>query len=132
MIVIDSSAVVSIVRREADARIFEDIIDDQDRSLMSAVSYVETNMIISGRRLDVDPANIDKILAAMSIEVVAVSADDGKTAVQGFLRFGKGRHRARLNIADCFSYGLAKSRGLPLLFKGDDFAQTDIVPAWRP
>lgn len=50
--------------------------------------------------------------------------------VDAFERFGKGRHRARLNLADCFSYALAKSRDLPLLFKGNDFAVTDIAPAW--
>jgi ribonuclease VapC len=132
VIVVDTSAIVSIIRQEDDASIFADIIDDQDRTLISAVSFVETSMVVNGRRLDVDLANIEEILVAMSIEVAPLSLDDGKAAVSGFMRFGKGRHRARLNFADCFSYGLAKSRNIPLLFKGDDFVHTDIVPAWRP
>jgi ribonuclease VapC len=132
VIVIDSSVVVSIVRQEDDADILKEIIDNQDRILMSAVSYAETNMVISGRRRDADLNRVDLLLAAMSIEVVAVSSAEGKVAVHGFLLFGKGRHRARLNLGDCFSYALAKSRNLPLLFKGDDFIHTDIVPAWRP
>ena len=53
-------------------------------------------------------------------------------AITALLQFGKGRHPAKLNLGDCFPYALAKSRGLPLLFKGDDFARTDIVAAWRP
>jgi len=53
-------------------------------------------------------------------------------AITALLEFGKGRHPAKLNLGDCFAHALAKSRGVPLLFKGDDFARTDIVPAWRP
>lgn len=132
MIVVDTSAIVSIIRQENDALALADVIDEQDRALMSAVSFVETSMVVNGRRLAVDLANVEDILAAMSIEIVPLSVDDGRAAVSGVMRFGKGRHRARLNFADCFSYGLAKSRNLPLLFKGDDFLHTDIVPAWRP
>lgn len=132
MIVVDTSAIVSIIRQDDDALILADIIDDQDRTLISAVSFVETSMVVNGRRLNLDLANIEETLAAMSIEIVPLTLDDGKAAVSGFMRFGKGRHRARLNFADCFSYGLAKTRDLPLLFKGDDFIHTDIVPAWRP
>jgi len=132
VIVVDTSAIVSIIRQEDDALALADVIDEQDRALMSAVSFVETSMVVNGRRLDVDLENVEDILAAMSIEIVPLSVDDGEAAVSGFMRLGKGRHRAHLNFADCFSYGLAKSRNLPLLFKGDDFLHTDIVPAWRP
>ncbi len=132
MIVVDTSAIIAIIRQEDDASALANVIDEQERVFISAVSFVETSMVVNGRRLDVDLANVEAMLAAMSIEIVALSLDDGKAAVAGFMRFGKGRHRARLNFADCFSYGLAKSRGLPLLFKGDDFIHTDIVPAWRP
>jgi ribonuclease VapC len=68
----------------------------------------------------------------MRIEIVPVTLEQGAVAITSFMQYGKGRHGARLNLADCFSYALAKTRRLPLLFKGDDFAQTDIVPAWRP
>jgi ribonuclease VapC len=65
------------------------------------------------------------------IEIVAVDRNLATAAVNAFERYGKGRHPARLNLSDCFAYGLAKSRNLPLLFKGDDFSKTDITPAWR-
>jgi ribonuclease VapC len=64
--------------------------------------------------------------------LVPVDQTLAEGAIHAFDRFGKGRHPARLNLADCFSYALAKTRRLPLLFKGDDFGKTDIVPAWRP
>ena len=64
-------------------------------------------------------------------EVVGVTPEQAEIAVEAFRRFGRGRHPARLNIGDCFAYALAKRRGEPLLFKGDDFAQTDIEPALK-
>jgi ribonuclease VapC len=89
-------------------------------------------MVILGRRPDADRATIDGLLQSLGIDVVPVTRDQGRTAIAGFVRYGKGRHAARLNLADCFAYGLAKSRNLPLLFKGDDFLKTDVVPAWQP
>jgi ribonuclease VapC len=71
-------------------------------------------------------------LKALHVRVVPVTLKEGNVALTAFLRFGKGRHSAGLNIADCFAYALAKTRDLPLLFKGSDFVKTDIVPAWRP
>jgi ribonuclease VapC len=132
MIVVDSSVVVAIMRKEADAAQLLDILDRAPRSLMSVVSYVETSMVIAARRADADLHQVGALIKALGIEVVPVSLDQGTAAVTSFIKFGKGRHRARLNLADCFSYALAKSRELPLLFKGDDFLNTDIVPAWRP
>jgi ribonuclease VapC len=68
----------------------------------------------------------------LEIEIAAATIEDALAARDAYFRFGRGYHRAGLNLADCFVYALAKSRGVPLLFKGDDFAETDIVPAWRP
>src|SRR5262249_14866138 len=99
---------------------------------MSVVSYVETNMVIAGRRSDASSSKIDTTLKALHLAVVPVTSGQANAAVATFLRFGKGRHSAGLNLGDCFAYALAKTRNLPLLFKGDDFSQTDIVPAWRP
>ncbi len=132
MIVVDTSAIVAIVRHEDEESIFTDILDDSSAALMSAVSFLETHMVLIGRRSRADLAAIESTLTALGIEIVDVTHDQAKSAVHGFLAYGKGRHRAKLNIADCFAYALAKSRGAPLLFKGDDFAETDIVPAWRP
>jgi ribonuclease VapC len=132
MIVVDSSVVVAVVREERESAQLLDILDQTPQSLMSVVSYVETNMVIAGRRADADLRQVGILIKALGIEIVPVTLDQGETAVASFIKFGKGRHRARLNLADCFSYALAKTRELPLLFKGDDFLNTDVIPAWRP
>ena len=75
---------------------------------------------------------LDRFIAKTSAEIIPISAEIGRRAIRAFERFGRGRHPARLNMGDCFAYALAKTRDEPLLFKGDDFAKTDIVPAWRP
>jgi ribonuclease VapC len=131
VIVVDSSVIIAIVRQEADAAIWTDVLDRSSRTLMSVVSYVETSMVLAGRRKDADRDRIDGSLTALHISVVPVTLKQGTIAFTAFLRFGKGRHSAALNVADCFTYALAKSRNLPLLFKGDDFSKTDITPARR-
>jgi ribonuclease VapC len=132
VIVVDTSAVVAIIRQEHDGNKFTDILDAVDGAIISAVSFVETNMVIAGRRADPDIDQLRAGIRALGIEVAEVTLDQADVAVRAFLQYGKGRHPARLNIADCFAYALAKSRNLPLLFKGDDFAKTDVIPAWRP
>lgn len=99
---------------------------------MSVVSHVETSMVVAGRRADADLLRVNDMLQALHIEVVPVTLAHGAAAVRAFLMYGKGRHSARLNLADCFSYSLAKTQNFPLLFKGGDFLKTDIIPAWRP
>lgn len=130
--VVDSSIIVAILRRESDAKIWTDILNQTSRSFMSVVSFVETSMVMAGRRLDIDIVRIDETLNSLHIRVVPVTLKQGHLALTAFLRFGKGRHPTALNFGDCFTYALAKSRDLPLLFKGEDFSRTDIVPAWRP
>jgi len=115
----------------ADANLWIDLID-RTRTLISAVSYVEINMVMMGRRTDVDAYQVELALKALRVTMVPVNVNQGEVAQQAFVRFGKGRHSAALNIADCFTYALAKSRDLPLLFKGDDFSKTDIFSAWQP
>jgi ribonuclease VapC len=132
VIVVDTSIVVAIIKDEPDAAAFVDILDESQMTIMSVVSYVEAHMVTNDRRLRTEATDVDNVLAAAGIEIVDVTRDQAGLAVSAFLAYGKGRNRARLNLADCFSYALAKSRGAPLLFKGDDFSKTDIVPAWRP
>ncbi len=132
MIVVDSSIIVAIIREESDAAIWVDVLDKTPHAFMSVISYVETNMVIAGRWSDARLGRVDATLKALHVRVVPVTLNQGNVALAAFLRFGRGRHSAGLNIGDCFAYALAKSRDLPLLFKGDDFAKTDIVPAWRP
>ena len=75
---------------------------------------------------------LDEVLSELRLDVRAVDASQGELAREAFAQYGKGRHPAALNFGDCFTYALAKARDDVLLFKGDDFARTDIVPAWRP
>ena len=128
MIVVDTSVLVAILREEADAADLIDVFNRTSKSLMSVVSYVETSIVIFGRARDTDPNEITDLIEALQIEILPVSLEQGEAAVAAFLRYGKGRHRAGLNLADCFSYALAKVRRAPLLYKGNDFAMTDLAP----
>jgi len=132
MIVVDTSIIIAIIRKEDDASIWIDILDQAPKAYMSVVSYVEANMVATGRRADVKLDAVEDTVDALGIEIAPVTVEQGLAAVASFVAYGKGRHSAHLNLADCFTYALAKTRGLPLLFKGDDFLKTDIVPAWRP
>ena len=129
MIAVDSSIVVAIMRGEPDAALWTDTLDRAAKSIMSVVSYLETNMVIAGRRTGADPAQIDTLLGALCIDVVPATVAHGSAAITAFMTYGKERHPARLNLADCFSYALAKTQNIPLLFKGYDFVKTDIIPA---
>ena len=132
MIVIDTSALFAIAANEAERATFIELIEADGAVLCSAVTYVESVMVLTGRSKRLARARVDELLHLFAIEIVPVSHALADAALDAFDRFGKGRHPARLNLGDCFSYALAKSRELPLLFKGDDFSNTDLVPAWRP
>jgi ribonuclease VapC len=96
------------------------------------VTVVETMLVLCGRRIGATRKQVDDLVRKLGLEILPADMPQQECAIEALLRFGKGRHPAKLNLGDCFAYGLAKSRHLPLLFKGDDFARTDIVPAWRP
>jgi ribonuclease VapC len=131
VIVIDTSALFAIAADESERAAFVDILD-AEKTLMSAVTYVETVMVLTGRSRRLASGRVDDLLRTFGIEIVAVDRKLAVAAVEAFDRYGKGRHAARLNLSDCFAYGLAKSRGLPLLFKGEDFLKTDVTSALRP
>jgi ribonuclease VapC len=95
---------------------------------MSAGNYVEAVMVLEGRRLG-SREDLDEWLALRRVEIVPVDLPLARLAADAFVRFGRGRHPAGLNYGDCFAYALAKHLRAPLLFKGDDFARTDIQPA---
>lgn len=130
MIVVDSSALVAILRREPEADAFLEVIAAADRCLLSAVSLLETSMVLAGRSGDASSwIELDEVVAQADIEVVPQDAALTEAARAAFLRYGKGRHGAALNLGDCAVYALASSRNLPLLFKGDDFTRTDVEAA---
>lgn len=130
MIVVDSSALLAILRREPEADSFLQIIAAADGCLLSSVSLLETSMVLAGRTGDTASwAELDALIARAAMQVVAQDARLAEEARAAFLRYGKGRHAAALNLGDCASYAVAKGHSLPLLFKGNDFAKTDLKAA---
>jgi len=124
--VIDTSALIAILLQEPDAVRVAEAIEAGSPLLLSAASLFEASMVIESRKGEAGGRELDLLIYRSGIEVVAVDQDQAETARQAWRRFGKGRHPAALNYGDCFSYALAKSRRLPLLFRGNDFVRTDI------
>jgi ribonuclease VapC len=129
-VIVDSSAVIAILHDEPDsARLAEAIRNAQFRR-MSAATYVETAIVVDGSRDPVLSRRLDELLAEADIRIEPVTEAQAHLARDAYRDFGRGSgHPARLNLGDCFSYALAKDKAEPLLFKGNDFAHTDIVPA---
>jgi len=125
--VIDTSAIVAIALNEADAAEIEQQIADDPIRLVSAATVLETTMVIETRMGDSGGREFDLWLLKIGAEIVPVDAEQTDAARRAWRRYGKGRHVAALNYGDCFSYALAVTRSEPLLFKGEDFAKTDIV-----
>lgn len=94
--------------------------------LLSAATLLEAAIVVESRRGDAGGRELDLFLYRARIEIAAVDEEQIEIARSGWRRYGKGRHPAALNFGDCFAYALAKSRQAPLLFVGNDFAQTDI------
>ena len=130
--VVDTSAIIAVLLRELEASHFSRALADAPRTLMSAVTRVELSFVAEGRKGSIGRAVLEDFLRESKIEVIPVSLPHADLALEAFRRFGRGRHRAGLNIGDCFSYALAKAADLPLLFKGDDFIHTDIRPVLPP
>jgi ribonuclease VapC len=124
--VIDSSAIVAVLLNEKNAAPIAQAIDVASQRLLSAANLLEASIVIESRKGEAGGRELDLLLYRAAIEVVAVDQDQAETARIAWRRFGKGRHPAGLNYGDCFAYALAKSRGLPLLFQGDDFSHTDV------
>jgi ribonuclease VapC len=130
MIAVDSSAIVAIVLNEPERATFRNVIQSVTKVLISTVSVVEIKMVVYGRRGARAVIFVDDFLRLPVFEIVPPGLADMDTAYSAFVAFGRGSgHPAALNFGDVFSYALAKVRGLPLLFKGNDFAETDIEPA---
>lgn len=131
MIVIDSSAVVAILLGEPDAAAYAAMIADR-RCFMSAVSVYETEIVILGRANAAMASGMRSLLADRGVKIEPFDDRQAALAFAAYARFGKGHHPARLNMGDCAAYALAQSLGLPLLYKGDDFARTDVRSAVTP
>ena len=124
---LDTSAIVAVLRDEAERTEFVSLIEAAPRRLISAVSVLEAAMVLEGRSGEDACFDLDLFLRRATIETIAFDEDQLIWARRAFGRFGKGRHAAGLNFGDCASYALAQWSGEPLLFKGTDFAATDVA-----
>lgn len=127
--VIDTSAIMAILQREQDARGYANAIEAADRRLISTVSVLEAGILAKSRKGDQGAQELDGFLVSADLEIVPFDMEQVAVARDAFDRFGKGRHAAGLNFGDCAVYALAATRAEPLLFKGNDFAATDLDPA---
>ncbi|MBC7800071.1 MAG: type II toxin-antitoxin system VapC family toxin [Gemmatimonadaceae bacterium] len=128
--IVDSSALMAIIQNEPECEAMLRRLSLTKQRKISAATWVEIWMVVEGS--DQHPAlkrRCDDLLERLNLDIVAIDADLAWGARRAFLQYGRGRHPARLNFGDCFSYALAKRDNEPLLFKGDDFSQTDIQPA---
>ena len=124
--ILDTSALLAILQNEPERRSFNAAIEDAASRSMSTATFVETSIVIGARYGGDGLRDLDLFIAKAEIVLVPVDAEQAHAARDAFLRFGKGRHPAGLNYGDCFSYALAKTLGEPLLYKGNDFSQTDV------
>ena len=132
MIAVDTSALAAIAFQEPEEDVFSRTISAQE-AVIGSSSLVELAIVLS----DMGQARVDgfvaRLIAGAGLRPVDFSVAMYEAAAVAFRRFGKGQgHPARLNFGDCMSYAVARVHGVPLLFKGEDFSQTDIEPAWRP
>lgn len=129
LIFIDTSVFVAILASEADRADFEVEIEAAGRLLTSSIVRLETAMVLASK-VDISPraaeSQFEKFLMTAGVEEITIDKTIARRAVECFEKFGRGRHRARLNFADCLSYACAKAHGASLLYKGDDFALTDV------
>lgn len=127
--IVDSSALVAILFKEADAATFASALRDARACAVAAPTVVEATMVAEGRAGPGMASELDDLLGAVDAEIVPFTAEHAALARDAWRRYGKGRHPAGLNLGDCFAYALAVARDEALLFKGDDFAQTDVKAA---
>ena len=128
--IIDTSAIVAILRGEPDARLFASAIESAADRRISAVNFVECAAVIDGSRNPIASRRLDDFFRVAQIAIEPVTEEQARIAREAYRDFGKGSgHRAGLNFGDCFAYALGKAMGEPILFKGQDFKRTDITAA---
>ena len=128
--IVDTSAIFAILRVEPDHRRITSKLLDASLRYISAGTWIELEAVSTRSGDQTIAAGLERLLQAIPFEIVPVTLPQAALARDAYRSFGRGTgHKARLNFGDCFSYALAKETGLPLLFKGNDFVHTDIVPA---
>jgi ribonuclease VapC len=124
--VLDTSALLALLLDEPEAEEFRAAVEEDTTRLVSAATLLETALVIEVRKGELGGRELDSLIHKAEVVVVPVDAEHVSEARRAYRRFGKGRHAAGLNFGDVFAYALARTSGEPLLFKGDDFAKTDI------
>ncbi|KQR80401.1 type II toxin-antitoxin system VapC family toxin [Sphingomonas sp. Leaf343] len=128
MIAVDTSAIIAIALAEPEAERFDHVLSTDPSIIIGVPTLLEARMVLAGR---FGPTTAEKAMAMLADgwQVIHFTTDHLAAATEAFDRFGKGRHPARLNYGDCMAYAVAKVAGCPLLYKGDDFARTDMAAA---
>ncbi|TCZ64503.1 type II toxin-antitoxin system VapC family toxin [Roseicella aquatilis] len=127
--ILDSSAVLVILRAEAGQREFAAAVVDADRRAISAANRLEAAIVIDSRGNDLARADFETFFEEYGVEIIPVTPALARLARAAYVTYGKGRHPAALNFGDCFAYALAQEPGEPLLFRGNDFPRNDVTPA---
>lgn len=127
--IVDTSALVAVLAAEPERIAFLTLMRADPGVKISAVTFLEFGMVVDRWNEPLISRGVEPLIGLIEAEIVPATADTARAARAAYEAFGKGRHPARLNFGDCFAYALAKQTGEPLLFKGGDFAQTDIVSA---
>jgi len=127
--IIDTSAIIAILFDEDDAMSYAKAITEADSCRISAATFVETAIVVEAQTRNNGGRQLDAFIRRAGIVIEPVTEEQAHIARQAFIDFGKGRHTAGLNYGDCFSYALSKAAREPLLFKGKDFAKTDVSAA---
>jgi ribonuclease VapC len=130
-VIVDSSALLAVILNEVDEPRFAAAMIDAPSLRMSAASWVEAAIVVDFHRNPAAVVRFEDLIDVLRLEIVPVTVEDAYRSRVAHNDYGRGRHRARLNYGDCFAYALAKRTGEPLLFKGNDFSQTDIEPALK-
>ncbi len=125
--VIDSSALITILLGEPEAKKFSEIIAKDSKRFISTFSCLETAVVIETKKGPAGGREFDLLLHEAGIEMIGLNEEQFKLARRAYQKYGKGKHPAGLNLGDCCSYALSRSSGEPLLFKGDDFSKTDVA-----
>ncbi|WP_137124711.1 type II toxin-antitoxin system VapC family toxin [Roseomonas sp. HF4] len=127
--ILDTSAVLAILQNEPEARAFGDALGAAPSVAIAAPTLVEVGIVAEARAGEAVRSRIARLLESLEAEVVPFTETHARAALEGWRRYGKGRHPAGLNLGDCFAYALAVARDEPLLFKGENFARTDVKAA---
>ena len=128
--IVDSSAIIAILKDEPEAQRFTQVLEQALDVKMSLVNYVEAGVVADSAKNPLISRQFDELIRVMDVELVPLTFTQARLAREAHRDFGRGSgHPAALNFGDCFSYALAKETGEPLLYKGLDFAATDVDPA---